>query len=65
MLCGDLNGKSKEEGIYVYMWLVRFAVQQKLTQNCRAAILQFKKQTNKHEFNHVTSLLKSLVSHCS
>ena len=30
MLCGDLNGKElKEEGIYVYVWLIYFAVQQK------------------------------------
>ena len=41
MLCGDLNGKEiQEEGIYVYVQLIHFAVQQKLTQRCKAARLQ-------------------------
>ena len=34
MLCGD------KEGIYVYVWLIHFAVQQKLTQHCKATKLQ-------------------------
>ena len=29
MHCGDLTGKEvQKEGIYVYVWLIRFAVQQ-------------------------------------
>ena len=33
VLCGDLNGKEiQKEGLYVYIWLVRSAVQQELTQ---------------------------------
>jgi len=35
-----MGRKSKEEGIYVYMELIDFAVQQKLTQHCKATILQ-------------------------
>ena len=39
-----MGGKPKEEGIYVYMCLFHFAVQQKLTY-CKATILQEKKTT--------------------
>ena len=39
--CGDLMGrKSEKEGIYVYVQLIHFAVQQKRTQHCKATILQ-------------------------
>ena len=31
-----MGRKLKEEGIYVYTWLMHFAVQQKLTQRCKA-----------------------------
>ena len=37
-----MGRKSKEEGICIYMWLIHFAVQQKLT-HYKATILQFKK----------------------
>ena len=41
MLDGDLNGKApKEEGIHLYMRLIHFDVQQRLTQHWKAAILQ-------------------------
>ena len=41
VLCGDLNGKEiQKEEIYVYIWLIHFAVQQKLTQQCKATVLQ-------------------------
>ena len=37
---GDLNEKDlQKEGVYVYAWLIHFAVQQKLTQHCKAIIL--------------------------
>ena len=46
LLCGDLNGrKSKTEGIYIYLKLVHFAIQQKLTQHCKATISQFFKKS--------------------
>ena len=54
-LCGDLAGgigergggqSHKREGIYVYIKLIRFVVQQKLTQHGKAIILN-KKQKNK------------------
>ena len=38
-----MGRKSKEKGIYVYVWLIHFAVEQKLMQHCKATILQFKK----------------------
>ena len=51
MLCDNLEaisprggGRSKSRGIYVYMWLIHFFVQQKLTQHCQTTILQLKKK---------------------
>ena len=52
-----MGGKSKEEGIYVYMWLIHFAVQEKLTQHCKPTILQLKKTKNK-----TTATTKSVVN---
>ena len=50
MLCDDLEGWDREGGrekheggdmrIYVYVKLIHFVVQQKLTQHCKAFILQ-------------------------
>ena len=47
MLCDDLDGwdggvggRSKREGIYVYISLIHFTVEQKLTQHDKAIILQ-------------------------
>ena len=37
---GGVGGRSKREGIYVYIELIHFIVQQKLTQHCEAIILQ-------------------------
>ena len=43
-----LNGKAiKEEGMYVHMWLIHFAIQQKLTQHCKTILLQLKNFLNK------------------
>ena len=35
-----MGRKFKKEGIYVYTELIHFAVQQKVTQHCKATILQ-------------------------
>ena len=35
-----LGMESRREWIYVYVWLIDFAVQQKLTQHCKSTILQ-------------------------
>ena len=35
-----MGRKSKKKGIYVYIWLVHFTVQQELAQHCNAAIPQ-------------------------
>ena len=50
MLCDDLEGCDREDGMEaqeggdtgtcVCIWLIRFVVQQKLTQYCEAIILQ-------------------------
>ena len=50
MLCNDLEGWDREDGreaqeggdmgIYAYIWLIHFGVQQKVTQYCKAIILQ-------------------------
>ena len=40
MLYGDLNGKEiQKEGMSVYIQLIHFAVQKKLTQHCKATLL--------------------------
>ena len=41
-----MGKKSKKEEIYVYVWLIHFAIQQKLALQCRATILQSKQQKN-------------------
>ena len=50
MFCDDLEGsdgeggredqEGRDMGIYVYLQLIHFVVQQKLTQHCKAIILQ-------------------------
>ena len=37
-----MEGRSKREGIYAYIELVHFVVQQKLIEHCKAIILQLK-----------------------
>ena len=37
---GKEEGKFKREEIYVFTWQIHFAVEQKLTQHCKAIILQ-------------------------
>ena len=39
-----VRGRLKREGIYICLQLIHFIVQQKLTQHCKAIILQFKKR---------------------
>ena len=56
----QIGGKSKKEGIYVYIWLIHFILQQKLTQHCKATILQLKKKKRSNRstlntFIHVVS----------
>ena len=40
-----MGRKSKEEQLCVYTWLIHFAIQQKITQDYNATILQKKKIT--------------------
>lgn len=54
-----MGRKSKEEGTYVYVWLIHFEVQQKLPQHYKATTLQIKKkkktslQTCTNAINHL------------
>ena len=56
-----MGGRSKREGIQVYIQLVHFIVQQKLTQHCKATILQWKKknETENSEPQRLYLLLKT------
>ena len=46
MYCDDLRGKEiQKKGIYVYILLIHFTVQQKVTQHWKAAISQLKNKT--------------------
>ena len=51
-------GRSKREGIYVYIGLIHFVVQQKLTQHCKAIIPQLNKQTNKTNKKQIRVILR-------
>ena len=42
---GWVGGRFKREGIYVYILLIHFVVQQKPTQHCKAIMLQLKKKS--------------------
>ena len=42
---GGVGRRLKGEGIYVYIELIDFVVQQKLTQHSKTIILQFKKKS--------------------
>ena len=37
---GQMGGKFKSEGMYVYLWLIHVEVRQKTTKFCKAIILQ-------------------------
>ena len=39
---GEVGGRFKREGIYVYLWLIHIAIWQKPTQHCKAIIFQLK-----------------------
>ena len=45
---GELGRRLKREGIYVYIQLIHFVVQQKLTQHCKTIIVQFLKIHGNH-----------------
>ena len=49
-MVGGVGGRLQREGIYVYIELIHFVVQQKLTQHCKAIILQFKKKRSDSPF---------------
>ena len=57
VLCGDLNGKGiKKRGDISILQLIRFGVQQKLTQHCKATILQLKKFLKKKQEKEIEGI---------
>ena len=58
-----MGRKSKKEGIYVYIWLIHFAVQQKLTQQCKATTLQYKKIYTEQKLAELKYTIRTLL-HC-
>ena len=54
-MVSGVGGRLQREGIYVYIELIHFVVQQKLTQHCKAIILQLKKKKKKRsDYTFVT-----------
>ena len=44
-ICGMEEGRSKRKGIYVCIQLIHLVLQQKLTQHCKAIIIEFLKHS--------------------
>ena len=42
----EVGGRFKREGVHVYIHLIHFIVQQRLTRRCRAIILQLERNEN-------------------
>ena len=53
-MVSGVGGRLQREGIYVYIELIHFVVQQKLTQHCKAIILQLKKKKKRSDSPFVT-----------
>ena len=51
----EVGGRFKKERIDVYLWLIHVDVWQKLTQYCKAIILQLKINLKKHLYTNVHS----------
>ena len=52
-----VGGRFKREGIYVYLQLIHFLVQQKLIQHCKAIILQLKiKQSTNYYLKEIHAI---------
>ena len=53
------------EGIWVYIWLIHFVVQKKLTQYCKAIIIKKEKGKKKYRFNIIlpteVQIVKAMV----
>ena len=62
---GWAQGRSKREGTHVYIKPIHFIVQQKLTQHCKAIILQLKKKSHSLSYNYPDLCpLIALENHC-
>ena len=68
---GEMAGKFKREGTYVYLWLIHVDVLQKPAQHCKAIILQLKinfksylKKKEKRKKKKVTWWLSGKESSC-
>ena len=59
---GVVGGRLKREGTYVYIWLIHFLV--KLSQHCKAIILQLKKKTTQQN-TYVVDHMEASRGWCS
>ena len=46
-----MGKESIKRGLYVCVWLVHFAVQQKVSQHCKSNIIQSKLKKGKYTYN--------------
>ena len=46
----NMGRKLKEERVYVYVWLIHFAVRQKLVQRCKAILQKKLKKKTKQQY---------------
>ena len=60
-----MRRKSKNEEIYVYVQLIPFVIQQKLTQHCTATILQYTLKKRKACINSTNNNISKEKNHLS
>ena len=61
----EVGGKFKEEGTYVYLWLIHVDIWQKPTQYCKAIILQLKinkLKKKKYTVNDLTYIYYKIIT---
>ena len=51
-----MGGRFKEEGTYMYLWMIHVDVWQKATQHCKAIILQLKINKLKKYFTYTLNI---------
>ena len=52
-----MGGRSTREGVYVYIQLIHYIVQQKVTQHCKEILLQWKKKPIAYSNGYKKTLL--------
>ena len=59
-----MGGRFKEEGTYMYLWMIHVDVWQKATQHCKAIILQLKINKLKKYFTYTLNIGYASVCVC-